>query len=229
MIGLGFLIKSVPNLIAGYNTMSKEQKKNVDIEGLSTFMRNGLIIIGLAVIVLYYLFKWMGFPVIANLIMPVAITVGVIIMVILAQKFDHNKKKKTKQTYITLGLIFIIFLFVIGWATRGLIPSKVTYNNDMIQFSGEYGFEISIEEIDSVELASTLPTIKIRTNGLSLGPVNKGFFNLDEFGKSRLLMHSYSPPYLIMTKNNGEKIIINFRDQIETEKTYNKIKSLTNK
>lgn len=181
MIGLGFLIKSVPNLIAGYNTMSKEQKKNVDIEGLSTFMRNGLIIIGLAVIVLYYLFKWMGFPVIANLIMPVAITVGVIIMVILAQKFDHNKKKKTKQTYITLGLIFIIFLFVIGWATRGLIPSKVTYNNDMIQFSGEYGFEISIEEIDSVELASTLPTIKIRTNGLSLGPVNKGFFNLDEF------------------------------------------------
>ena len=58
MIGIGFLIKSFPNLIAGYNTMSKDKKKNVDIEGLSTFMRNGLIAIGLTIIIGYYLFKW---------------------------------------------------------------------------------------------------------------------------------------------------------------------------
>jgi hypothetical protein len=40
MIGMGFLVKSSPNLIAGYNTMPKDKKKNVDIEGLSTYMRN---------------------------------------------------------------------------------------------------------------------------------------------------------------------------------------------
>jgi hypothetical protein len=45
MIGIGFLVKSSPDLIAGYNTMPKEEKKNIDIEGLSTFMRNGLITI----------------------------------------------------------------------------------------------------------------------------------------------------------------------------------------
>ena len=32
LIGSGFLVKRFPNLIAGYNTMSIERKKNVDID-----------------------------------------------------------------------------------------------------------------------------------------------------------------------------------------------------
>jgi len=32
-------------MIAGYNTMSEEEKANVDVVGLSTMMRNSLIII----------------------------------------------------------------------------------------------------------------------------------------------------------------------------------------
>ena len=42
---LGMLVRKYPNLIAGYNTMTAEQKKNVDVKGLSNFMcrslRNG--------------------------------------------------------------------------------------------------------------------------------------------------------------------------------------------
>ena len=92
-----------------------------------------------------------------------------------------------------------------------------------------YGFEISIGEIENVELSDKLPTIKLRTNGFSLGNIKKGFFNLDKFGKSRLLIHSDLAPYLILTKNNKDKIIINFKDKIETEKTYEKIKALKDK
>lgn len=223
MIGIGFLVKSAPGLIGGYNTMSKDQKKNVDIEGLSTFMRNGLITIGLTIIIGYYLFKWIGFTLIANSMILIVTLVGVTILIINAQKFDHNKTKKTKLTYFILGLVFI---FVIGLITYGFIPSKTIYGNDTIRFSGMYGFEISISEIDNVELSDTLPTIKIRTNGFSFGSVKKGFFNLDKFGKSRLLIHSDTAPYLILSKNNGDKIIINFKDTIETVKTYGKIKTL---
>lgn len=35
---LGMLVRKYPNLIAGYNTMTAEQKKNVDVKGLSNFM-----------------------------------------------------------------------------------------------------------------------------------------------------------------------------------------------
>jgi len=226
MIGIGFLVKSSPDLIAGYNTMPKEEKKNIDIEGLSTFMRNGLITIGLSIIIGYYIFKWIGFTMIANSMILIVTLVGVTILLINAQKFDHNKTKNYKLIYFITGLTF---LFVIGLITYGFIPSKTIYGDDTIRFSGMYGFEISISDIENIELSDKLPTIKIRTNGFSFGNVKKGFFNLDKYGKSRLLIHSDLAPYLILSKNNGDKIIINFKDRIETEKTYDKIKTMINK
>jgi hypothetical protein len=39
-IVIGFLVKAAPNLIADYNTMTKEQKKKVDIDGLSSLLNN---------------------------------------------------------------------------------------------------------------------------------------------------------------------------------------------
>lgn len=226
MIGIGFLVKSAPDLIAGYNTMPKDKKKNVDIEGLSTYMRNGLITIGLSIIIGYYLFKWIGFTTIANSMILIVTLVGVTILLINAQRFDHNKNKKTKLTYFVLGLVI---LFVIGLLIFGSIPSKTIFKNDTIRFSGMYGFEINKTEIENIELTDKIPTINVRTNGFSFGTIKKGYFNLDKFGKSRLLIHSDMPPYLILSKNNGDKIIINFKDKIETENIYNKIKTLTDK
>ncbi len=49
---LGILIKNgkMYNLIAGYNTMSKEKQEKVDIEGIATLMRT--VLFGMALIVL---------------------------------------------------------------------------------------------------------------------------------------------------------------------------------
>lgn len=52
---LGVLIYFFPNLIAGYNTMSKEAKKEVDIKGLSKLMRNSFIIFGI-----YIITRWLN-------------------------------------------------------------------------------------------------------------------------------------------------------------------------
>lgn len=228
MIGMGFLVKSSPNLIAGYNTMPKDKKKNIDIAGLSTFMRNSLIIIGLSIIVGYYVFKWIGFTTIANSMILIVTLIGVIIMVIKAQGFDHNKNKtkRTKLTYFILGLVVV---FVIGLFTYGYLPSKAVISDNMIKISGMYGFEMNVSDIDNVELSDMIPNIKTRTNGFSSGVVKKGFFNLDTFGKTRLLTYSDKPPFLIISKNNSDKIIINFKDKTETEQLFEEIKTLINK
>ena len=228
MIGMGFLVKSSPNLIAGYNTMPKDKKKNVDIQGLSTYMRNSLIIIGLSIIVGYYLFKWIGFTAIANSMILIVTLIGVTIMVINVQRFDHNKNKtkKTKLTYYILGFVIV---FVVGLITYGYIPSKAIINNDTIKFTGMYGFEMNASEIENVEITDKIPTINLRTNGFSFGVVSKGFFNLEKIGKTRLLIHSDKSPFLIISKSNGDRIIINLRDKIETEQIFNDIKALINK
>jgi hypothetical protein len=95
IIGTGFFVKAYPNTIAGYNTMSKEQKMNVDIGKASTFIRNGFIVLGLIIILGFYLIKWIGLIAVAHYITMIATILGTIIIVIMAQKFDHNKQKKS--------------------------------------------------------------------------------------------------------------------------------------
>ncbi|MDR4987780.1 MAG: DUF3784 domain-containing protein [Bacteroidales bacterium] len=225
MIGVGFLVKSAPGLIAGYNTMPKEKKAQVDIKGLSTFMRNALILIGLVLIAGYFLFKWLGLPVIANSLLLFVPLFGSAIAVIKAQKFDHNKDKKTKLPYIIIGAVL---LFVTGLITYGFIPSKVYIDAESVRFSGMYGTEIPVTRIDSIYLADRIPEIKIRTNGYSFGGIKKGFFYLDEWGNNRLLMHSGNPPYLIVAETTGRKTILTFKDKSKTERTYNDIFNVLN-
>lgn len=48
---LGLAAKKYPDLIAGYNTMSPQKKKEVDVEKLSLLIRNMLFTVGLIIVV----------------------------------------------------------------------------------------------------------------------------------------------------------------------------------
>ena len=61
LIVIGFFVKKHPNLIAGYNTMTKEEKKSFDIAGYSSLMKKVTIISGIVVIIgtqICEYFKW---------------------------------------------------------------------------------------------------------------------------------------------------------------------------
>lgn len=223
MIGAGFLVKAAPGLIAGYNTMPEDQKKNVDIEGLSTYLRNGFIVIGLIVIIGYYLFNWIGISFLANSVMLIATLIGVTVMVLKAQQFDHNREKKAKSTYIILTLVILFVTGIIGY---GYTPSTFAVDSDTLNFSGMHGFGIKISDIKSIEIAERIPAIKSRSNGFSLGNINKGYFELEGIGKCRLLLHSNKQPYIVITQTNNKKIIVNFSDKYKTEDIYNTINNL---
>ena len=93
LIGIGFLIKAYPDTMAGYNTMPVEKKKNVDIVGLTTFVKKGCIIIGITMMVLSVFFKFFHFKVQYSIwaIMFVYFA-GIIILVIKVQKFNGKRK-----------------------------------------------------------------------------------------------------------------------------------------
>jgi hypothetical protein len=224
-IGIGFLVKSSPNLIAGYNTMSEDKKKNVDIKGASTFVRNGFIIIGLTIIIGYYFFKWIGFDGIANNMILISILVGVTIIVVKGQKFDHNKHKHPLLIYFILG---ITITFVSGLLIYGSVPTKTIVINDKILFTGMYGFEMRNTDISGVELSDKIPPITLRTNGFSFGGSKKGTFRLNEFGKCKLFLQSDKGPFLIISDKNGEKTIINDKNSKVTEENFGRIKALIN-
>ncbi len=87
IIASGFLLKIFPILIAGYNTMTKEQKQNVDIKGFSSFLRNVLIVMGLGVIIFCFLLSW-------NWAFGIIILGGIIYLLIGGQKYNLRNRKK---------------------------------------------------------------------------------------------------------------------------------------
>ena len=88
---LGLLVKKYPNLMAGYNTMSPEKKKNVDVEGLTTYARNSLLAIGVIIILAGFVFNGLGYPQYFEPTLMATIIGGVIFLIFGSQKYDHNK------------------------------------------------------------------------------------------------------------------------------------------
>lgn len=90
---LGLLVRKYPKLIAGYNTMSPERQMLVDVKGLTAFMCRTFCIIGLLIILTYYLLLWGGMAeMAAGMVSVIAVpVVGSVVMVAGAQRYDHGR------------------------------------------------------------------------------------------------------------------------------------------
>lgn len=223
LIAMGFLVRKFPDLIAGYNTMPKEEKKNVDMDGLSKAMRNGMVAMGLTIIIGYHLFAWLGLQLLANLIIMIAIFGGITILMVVIQKFDGNKKRKGKWLGVIIMAIITILL-AISFAYE-LNPTKVEIKGNIMRFTGSYGLTLQISDIKSVELIESIGSLR-RTNGLNIGHVNKGNFDVTTLGKCRLFVHSNTPPYILVRRHNADPIIINYRNKADTEQIYQTLREL---
>ena len=88
----GFLVKIFPNLIAGYNSLSEAQKKRVDIDGLSSYMRKNLVVLGILVIAIGFVLYQIEFKEMYVLMITSAIIIiDVIYLTIQSGKF-YNKR-----------------------------------------------------------------------------------------------------------------------------------------
>ncbi|WP_281323555.1 DUF3784 domain-containing protein [Flavobacterium aestivum] len=75
-------------LIAGYNTMSKEEKDKFDIEGIATLFRNVMFGMALVMIAGYFIANKLKDPNIENIAFFVALLIGIPYLVI-----KSNSKK----------------------------------------------------------------------------------------------------------------------------------------
>ena len=88
---LGLLVWRFPKLIAGYNTMTPEQQKKVDVKGLKAFMCRVFCAIGILVFVSYLLLRlFMDEASAINISSIVVPIIGVIYLQAGGQRYDHN-------------------------------------------------------------------------------------------------------------------------------------------
>ncbi|WP_170270334.1 DUF3784 domain-containing protein [Heliorestis acidaminivorans] len=218
LIGIAFRAGRFHDLMAGYNTASEEDKKYMQESGLFPFVGNGLIFLAL-LLAIGTLLGHMGYPFFADLVWAIFV-IGILIILIGAQKFTPKTEKNKSKGAILFTIV--IMLFFVGLVWGSIQESKVTIEAEGILVSGFYSENIAFAEIEEVRLQDNIPKIVIRTNGLSIGPIQKGNYRLEEWGSSRLHLHSREGPYLVIYTKE-KPIVLNFRDEDKSRQIYEEI------
>lgn len=228
--GLGVAVKYYKAywLISGYNTMSKEKKKNVDVEGLANFMGNMTFIMAalmLLATVLFMVDKEMLGGLMFALFVPLSIYA-----IIGAQKYDGNTKNPDgtmkKRTKIFVGVIcgFLILTtigigFLIYYSNK---PAEFDLGDEYFQIKGIYGETIQIEDISDISLSDELPNIIFKNNGYSMGSIKKGNFKLESIGNAKLFVDTSVPPFIYI-KRNDTFVILNCEEEKQTRILYQEL------
>ncbi len=224
IIGLGFFIKKYPNTLAGYNTMSYRERKNVDITSIATIYKKGFIITGIATIIGVLLFSLLKLYIAATISLIAPLMVGILIITLITQKYDQNKQSTFKRNLPIIIIVVISIAMTISFSYSAK-PTTVIFSGNNIEFTGKYGITIQADQIKNVELLDNIPHIKIRINGVGLGNILKGHFTLDEIGRCHLFLRLPNPPYLYIELNNGKKILFNSTDTTYTKNIYQRIQN----
>jgi hypothetical protein len=231
--GLGIMVKYYKAywLISGYNTMSKEKKKNVDVEGLANFMGNMTFIMAalmLLATILFMVDKEMLGGIALALFVPLSIY-----MIIKAQKYDGNTKNPDgtmkKRTKITVGAVsgFLILTtlgagFLIYYSNK---PAEFVLVDEYFQIKGIYGETIQIEDISYISLSDELPNIIFKNNGYSMGSIKKGNFKLESIGNAKLFVDTSVSPFIYI-KRNDRFVILNCKEEKQTRKLFQELKEV---
>ena len=226
-------------LIAGYNTMSSENKQVYNEKRLCRFM-GCLLLLVCACLMLFPAGDWLGISWLgpAGMVFMAATIFGSLIFVNKSRYFrvpgvavltvDPTNKRMTLT-----GMIFVAVVTIgIGVVViRGLIEPQVRISDTGLQVTGMYGISIDFSDVREVTLIpQSMAAIGPgqRTNGFAgLGQTMKGNFTTPNYGLTLLFTYSNSSPtiHIAMESRGNRDIFISFSDSSKTEKLYRDIVS----
>ena len=127
---------------------------------------------------------------------------------------------------ICMSIIGLFVLLLMKPIAQAHIESSVIVENEKIRITGASGLEISIEQLERVFVADTIPRFTSR-HGLAIGAIRKGDFRAPSLQANvRLLLHSNRAPYLYIVHSENRYVILNFRRGERTLEVYEQLKGL---
>ena len=214
MVGVALVIRQFPRAISFYSLLSAERKRYVDFDGLGRYAVRLLVGAALLTVGGYYLFRWLGCPLGATLMLLLPLMVSVGVLSVKAKKFDHHPSTTNDAFRVPAWGVAVVLMAVL--LTWGCWPTSVKITDHEIRFTGMYGCTIPFEQIRSVELMEQIPRAGHRSNGFSFGGTHKGYFRVTDWGRCRLLVRQNRPgPYLVIEETDGMKTIFKGVDTVQ--------------
>lgn len=222
-IAIGFMVteNNAKYILAGYNTMSAEERSKFDIKSYIPKFRKFHILFGLSFLVLGLIFNSLNEDV-GRIFIVVYPFVAYIYFIATSSKYSTGFSPKSYRTAIFI--LFGTLVFVVSLLLWGSKENKLTFDAGNINIEGTYGESLQPSEISSIELIHELPEITLRTNGFSHGDVNKGFFKTASGEIVKLILNADNKPCILITKTDGKKIYYSAKEE-SNEKLLNEIKS----
>ncbi|BCI64699.1 DUF3784 domain-containing protein [Coprobacter secundus] len=225
LIIAGFLVYKFPCFIAGYNTLSKNEKEKIDIRRLSYMMCNSFVIMGAGIIASHCFLRLVGSPMIINFLIPVFVFPITIYIFFQIHKYSHG-------TYINMlyhrsksvWVVIVVVLTLCGAVFYSFRSPSVSLSMKDVTISGSYGQSFPLKTIESVELIDSMPEIRMRTNGFSMMKIRKGHFLLGNDLPAMLYLEEEQGPYVLIMRRSLEPVYINFTDKEKTETLYKTLK-----
>jgi len=217
-------------LIAGYNTMSKEQQNKYDSKKLTRATGTMSIITSFALLAL-------AFSLLNAIVFLIIVFISVTITIIYTNKYclkaDYDNEETdliidkgkgsllNNKTMIGIGFAIIVFLLVGVSMYFSSKPPVYAISNGTLIISTQFGEKVNLSEIQSVQLKDDLPAIESKINGLGLGPIKKGKFSSD-IGNVTLYIDSSKPPFIYI-KTTSELVILNDQSKSKTDTLFNEL------
>ena len=204
--------------------MSEVERQNFDIKSYIPYFRNFHIFLGvtlliISLILLYFVNSdWSGiflgtYPILAY-----------VFFIWKSNQFTKNKSKKQKvTTYAAMSVMFLLFSVIIYEFKSSLKDNEILVDSKKIEITGDYGIEINISNLKSIELIKKLPEISSKTNGFALETIKKGYFRTENDEKVKLLINSKKTPIILLITNDNQKIYYSSKDK-SNEEIYNEVK-----
>lgn len=226
---LGLLMKRGKGLmlIAGYNTMSKEDRNKIDKKELSKTAGNlmlrmtfELVLLGITI--------YLGLTWAAIVLLIVTIADPCASAVRMSRKMPKSTASKNSMVIaiITTAVIFIAVGILFYYGEKEPVVNILDNN---IQVKAMYGLNVSFSDVINISLIEkNMKDIGIghRNNGYGgFGETLKGHFNSQALGNYLLFVKAGSSPTIWIERNNKEDIYISFSNGENTKILYQELVS----
>jgi len=134
---------------------------------------------------------------------------------------DHRLARSSRVTLIVVAVVVAAIPVAIGALTHiQMQPPTVKVSPERFSVrSALYRAEVPMTEVTGVSIETTLPRIRVRTNGFAMRGSLRGHFRLDELGDGRLFVDLGTPPYVVV-RTRRDFVIVNFKNPASTRDLY---------
>lgn len=205
-VALGFIVnvKNARYLLSGYNTMSEENRKKVDIHSLIPYLRKFHIFLGVSLAMIGLLLTWLIGDIAGGILLAVYPVVAYMFFILDSRRF--SKELKHQWHWVAVSVLGVVLIFVSVLFVLALREDKLLVTEEAVILEGNYGQQIPGADIQSIALVQNIPPLATRTNGFAMGSVLKGYFKTRDGEIVKLILNSDQKPFILITLDSGEKI-----------------------